>query len=123
MRESGVAVLVRLAAQRLGITLFRNTVGKFQVIDKQSGVRWIQAGLCVGSSDWIGFFEYTIRPEDVGRKIAVFTAIETKRSSGGRKSEEQKRFVDRVREAGGLSGFVNSVEATEKLVAEFMGEK
>lgn len=121
MKESSVAVLVRLAAQRLGTTLFRNTVGRFQVVDEKTGdTRWVQTGLCVGSSDYIGFTEYTVKPEDVGRKIAVFTAIETKRASGGKKSAEQTAFVSRVHSAGGIAGFANSVAGAEALIRNFI---
>jgi hypothetical protein len=123
VKESSVSVLVRLAVQRLGTTLWRNTVGRFMVIDEKTGSeRWVQVGLCVGSSDYIGFTEYIVRQEDVGRKIAVFTALETKRAFGGKKSVEQNAFVKRVQSGGGIAGFVNSSESAEKLINSFGGK-
>lgn len=122
MKESNVLNLVRLGVQKFGTTLFRNTVGRFQVIDERTGdLRYIQAGLCVGSSDAIGLTVYIIKPEDVGRKIAVFTAIETKRSYGGRKTDEQINFVNWVKDSGGIAGFAKSVDDAEKLLREFIG--
>lgn len=69
---------------------------------------WVKYGLCNGSSDLIGWTEYVVRPEDVGRKMAVFTAIETKASKGGRKREEQLNFISAVQRAGGIAGFATS---------------
>lgn len=124
MKESNVSVLVRLAVQRLGTKLWRNTVGRFMVIDERSGEeRWVQVGLCVGSSDYIGFTEYIVRPEDAGRKIAVFTALETKRAHGGRKSAEQTAFITYVKSVGGIAGFASSAAVAEALIHNFFRGK
>jgi hypothetical protein len=117
LREAKVAAEVRLALQVEGTTLFRNSVGTFQVIDEKTGaLRYVQAGLGKGSADFIGFTEITIREEHVGRKIAVFTAIETKRSTGGRKSAEQINFINRICSVGGIAGFAESVESAVSIV-------
>lgn len=122
MKEKNVLAEVRLAVQKLGATLFRNTVGRFRVVDDVTGdLRWVQTGLCVGSSDSIGLTEYIIKPQDVGRKIAVFTALETKRTKGGRITEEQKLFVQWVIRSGGIAGFARSAEDAERIVREFTG--
>jgi hypothetical protein len=121
VKESLVLNQVRLAVQKLGTTLFRNTVGRFEVFDKRNGQsRWVQAGLCVGSSDGIGLTEYTIKPEDVGRRVAVFTAIETKRPFGGRTTVEQQNFVQWVKESGGIAGFATSTEEAEKIIRDYI---
>ena len=77
--------------------LFRNNVGRRKV-----GDRWIQYGLCPGSSDLIGWTRRTITPADVGETWAIFTAVEVK-SAAGRLTSEQRLFLDAVAEAGGLA--------------------
>jgi hypothetical protein len=64
------------------------------------GGRPLHAGLCVGSSDLIGY-------RTVGG-VAQFVALEVK-SSTGRATPEQQRFLDHVASAGGCSGIVRSV--------------
>ncbi|RYD27405.1 MAG: hypothetical protein EOP89_04825 [Lysobacteraceae bacterium] len=120
MIEANVATRVRLVLQKLGVTLFRNTVGVFFTMDKRTGeVSQVRCGLGNGSSDYIGWTEYVVLPSDVGRRVAIFTAIETKRSKGGRKSEDQERFIARVREVGGIAGFANSPEAAVEAIDQF----
>jgi len=71
--------------------------------------------LCVGSSDLIGWRSVTVRPEDVGRRLAVFVAIEAK-TGGARLTKEQRAFVEAVRAAGGLAGVARSVEDAAALL-------
>jgi hypothetical protein len=77
--------------------------------------RFFSAGLCVGSSDLIGFKSVVITPEMVGKKIAVFLAPEVKTSTG-KASQEQVNFLNMVNSMGGI-GFVatNEEEAEEFL--------
>jgi len=113
--ESDIVGAVRLALQRMRCTTWRNNVGMLR--NERGG--WVRFGLCEGSSDFIGFTEYTVKPEDVGRNIAVFTAIETKRPKGGSLTEEQETFINRVKQAGGIAGAARTpLEATE-LIQEF----
>jgi len=86
--------------------MFRNNVGFM------NGVRF---GLCVGSSDLIGFTSKTITADDVGKTIAVFTAIEIKTEKNGA-SEPQKKFIAMVKRFGGISGICRSIEDAKKLV-------
>lgn len=57
----------------------------------------------------IGWHTITIEEQSVGKKLAVFTAIEVKKP-GGRKQEAQEHFIDTVQEAGGLAFFATSPE-------------
>lgn len=82
-----------------GVRLFRNNVG---MAIQQDGRR-IRYGLFPGSSDLIGWKSVEITPEMVGRKVAVFTAVEVK-TPKGRLSAAQKNFIDVVREHGGIAG-------------------
>jgi hypothetical protein len=62
--------------------------------------RPLHAGLCVGSSDLIGY-----RQVD---GLAQFVALEVK-SATGRPTAEQARFLAHISSAGGCAGIVRSV--------------
>lgn len=103
MSEARVQQLIRLELSAAGAVMFRNNVGAF----KDATGRLIQYGLCVGSSDLIGWQSVRITPEMVGRTLAVFTAVEVK-APGGRITPAQQNFLDVVRRAGGFSGVARS---------------
>jgi hypothetical protein len=63
--------------------------------------RPLHAGLCVGSSDLIGY-----RQVD---GVAQFVALEVK-SATGRATKEQSQFIDHIQAAGGLAGIARSVD-------------
>ena len=84
--------------------LFRNNTGVFLTLD---GKRKVQAGLGKGTSDMIGWRSVIITESDVGRKVAVFTAIEAK-TPDGVLSDEQRHFIHMVRLAGGFAFVVRS---------------
>jgi hypothetical protein len=63
--------------------------------------RPLHAGLCVGSSDLIGY-----RQVD---GVAQFVALEVK-SPTGRATKEQTQFLEHINGAGGCAGIVRSVE-------------
>ncbi len=98
--ETNLVQLIRLEASKLGCVLFRNNTGGFE---NKAG-RWVQFGLCKGSSDLIG-----IMPD--GR----FLAVECK---AGRKqpTQEQKDFIALVNSKGGVAGVVWSVQDFIELV-------
>lgn len=83
--------------------LWRNNVGALR---DQRG-QLVRYGLCPGSSDLIGYRTITITPEMVGRRLAVFAAVEVK--DGGKPTEQQQRFIELVQQAGGLAGVARSV--------------
>lgn len=63
-----------------------------------------------GLSDYTGWTIKTIPPEWVGREIAVYTAIETKRSKGGKVSDNQSHYLGQVHADGGIAVAANSPE-------------
>ena len=63
--------------------------------------RPLHAGLCVGSSDLIGY-----RQVD---GLAQFVALEVK-SATGRATKEQSQFLEHIQVAGGLAGIARSVD-------------
>ncbi len=73
----------------------------------------------VGACDLPGWTEVTITPDMVGCKVAVFTSIETKRTKGGRTSEDQKKWLLNVQCAGGIAGVANSPEAAVEIVKSY----
>ncbi len=70
----------------------------------------------VGASDLHGWHSVVITPDMVGHTVAVYTAIETKASSGGKKRDDQITFNDRLTKAGGIAGFASSVESARAIV-------
>ena len=89
MKEGNIQQLIRLEAHKYDLVLLRNNVGSLE--DKTG--RWVQFGLCKGSSDLIGWHKTT----------GKFVAIEVKRP-GQKLRPDQKDFIDRVKEAGGIAG-------------------
>ena len=63
--------------------------------------RPLHAGLCVGSSDLIGY--------RVVDRVAQFVALEVK-SPTGRATAQQTQFIDHINAVGGCAGIVRSVE-------------
>lgn len=142
MRESNVLRATWLAVAAIGTTLFRLNTGRAWVSNlgpkavqhlKDGSVlipaaRSIALGFgmpngkpLVGASDLNGWTELVITLEMVGRKIAVYTAIETKESGGGEKREGQINFIKRVKDAGGIAGFASSPAAAQGLIRDFKG--
>lgn len=103
MKESDIQSATRIALSQAGATIFRNNVGK--LLDKNG--RLVQFGLCVGSSDLIGWTPVTITSDMVGSTIAVFTAIECK-TAIGQPTDAQVRFLAAVRAHGGRAGIARS---------------
>lgn len=77
--------------------------------------RPLHAGLCPGSSDSIGCSSRLILPEHVGRRVAVFSAVEFK--AGTRPTPAQADFIQMVRGLGGLAGVARSVEEAKAIVS------
>ena len=133
MIEQNLQKLIMLGVSQLRITtIFRNNVGMGWIgksrristpttlklmpgdVVIQNG-RPLHAGLCEGSSDLIGWTQRTITADMVGKKIAVFTAVEVKTESG-RASAPQLNFIQRLREAGGIAGIARSPEEARNLI-------
>lgn len=104
MTETALVRRLLLRASELGQRLFRNQVGQYRLAlpsckrCQQEG-RIIRSGLCVGSSDLIGWAPVVITPEMVGQTVAVFTAVEAKCRAVA--TSEQIAFLNAVHAAGG----------------------
>lgn len=108
MSETALQNEIRLAVGKLKDTrIFRNNVGM---------INGVQFGLCVGSSDLIGFKSITVTPDMVGQKIAVFAALEVK-TAKGKVSPAQSKFIEMVRKFGGISAIVKSIDDAVNVLA------
>lgn len=126
MSERNVQNAIRLAVAPHS-TMFRANVGQAwtgnQIEQRGSVViiydaRPFNVGLPKGFSDLFGPTPVVIRPEDVGRKVAVFTALEIK-DVRGRLTKEQAHFLQFVKAAGGISGVARSPEEAVTIVTSF----
>lgn len=125
MRESELLKKIHVALSKTG-RFFRNNVGvgwagsakrysEPTIIQIQPGdvlirnARPLHSGLCVGSSDLIGWRTKIISERDVGKSVAVFSAVEVK-TPKGHLSNEQRFFLEAVTKAGGSAVVVRSVE-------------
>jgi len=101
MKETSIQKRIMLAVSNAGCSIFRNNSG----VHKTEDGRFIRYGVgSPGGSDLIGWKSVTITPDMVGKKVAVFTAIEVKTPTG-RITQEQQNFIVAVNRAGGI-GFV-----------------
>lgn len=94
-----------------GTRLFRNNVGLAwtgkvlaRIRDAMTiqNPRPVKFGLHVGSSDLIGWRSIEITQDMVGKKVAVFMAVECKFGKG-RETKEQRNFREQVANAGGIA--------------------
>jgi hypothetical protein len=118
MSERDITNPLLKAASKQGARLFRQNVGLGwvgRIVRKTAETvtlanpRPLHAGLCKGSSDIIGWTPVVVTADMVGRRVAVFTALEVK-TPGVPTTDEQAAFVRAVREAGGYAAVVKNVE-------------
>lgn len=112
--SSILAAWVLTHMTQLGARLHRNNVGEAWagkgVTQKDGSVKIkapsrVKYGLCVGSSDHIGWTPVIVGPEHVGQTVAVFTAVEEKTLAYPRLTADQANWLTQVTAAGGL-GYV-----------------
>ena len=96
MTEAALLRALLLESSVRGMRLFRNQVGRYALADG----RWLTSGLCVGSSDLIGFTPVTITDAMVGKIVSVFTAVEAKVGKN-RPTTAQEHFLEVVQAYGG----------------------
>lgn len=127
-QETNIQNEIRLTCAKAGATTFRNVTAQGwagKVVDQGVGYvtianpRPLVAGLCVGSSDVIGWHPVTITPGMVGKTIAVFVGLEIK-TPVGKASTEQLRFSSAITKAGGIAGFPTDTESALALIRDFV---
>ena len=70
-----------------------------------------------GTSDLIGLVAHVVTPEDVGRTVGIFLAIEVK-TEIGRLRTEQEAFLSQVSRMGGVGGIARSDEDAISLISK-----
>lgn len=115
--ESDVQNAARVAASATGARLWRNNVGA-GVTPSGSYVRYGLANDSpavnkrIKSADLIGIKPVTIGPDDVGRVIGQFIALEVKAPGwayrGSPREEAQQRFLALILALGGDARFISS---------------
>jgi hypothetical protein len=114
--ETDLQQRIRLAVGALpGFRVWRNNSGKLP--DPRTG-RWVQFGVASpGGSDLIGYRTIEITSDMVGARVAVFTAFEIKTATG-RATPEQRRFLEHIRNAGGIADIVRSDAEALRIATE-----
>lgn len=132
--ESRASQEVKLRASQWKCKLFRNNSGA--LINPETGIP-VRFGLGniskkfnaqIKSSDEIGWTPVLITPEMAGKTIAVFTAFENKtpgfsiRESyrEGSREAAQLKFINIVKEAGGIAGFTRSAADVDMTLEGFV---
>jgi len=116
MKEQNLYKALQAKHSKQGI-LFRNNTGtayqgRRGIVNGMimlSDPRPISFGLCVGSSDLIGWTEIIVTKDMIGQKIAIFTALEVKNLSG-KATKEQINFIKQVRKSGGIGEILRWVD-------------
>ena len=112
--ETNIQQRIRLAlGTRQDVRLFRNQVG--QLPDPRTG-RPVQFGLARGSADIVVWKTIEVTPDMVGQKLAVFTSIEVKTSTG-RLTGPQRNWMHTVQTAGGFAGVARSPEDALQIIS------
>jgi hypothetical protein len=93
------------------VRIWRNNVGAMRAPDGT----FIRYGLCVGSSDLIGFKAVQITSEMVGQWLAVFVAAEAK-APKAYPTETQRAFLRTVCELGGRAGVFRTIQEFRDIV-------
>jgi len=133
MKEKTLLSNIQIHLAKLGVHLFRNNVGTGWVSrhtvrpDRKMSVtvgpgdlilrsaRPLRAGLCVGSSDLIGWTNKIVSEDMVGKQVAIFTAIEAK-CGAVKTTSEQYSFIQAVNQSGGQAGIARSLEDAYEVV-------
>jgi hypothetical protein len=115
-REAGASdALKEWRLMRADVRMWRNNVG---VAQTRSG-GYLRYGLCNGSADFIGLRSIVVSPGMVGKRIAVFLAIECK-APGKNADAHQDAWLQEVRDAGAIAGVARNAEQAEQLLTNWM---
>ena len=128
MKEMDILRLIQLALSEAGCTVWRNNVAKAWVGDRYvrlangdmviKNPRPLNAGLCVGSSDLIGIYPKKVTQDMVGSTVGIFIGHEIK-TTKGRPTDDQSRFIEHVNSRGGIAGIARSPADAIALLAKY----
>lgn len=86
--------------------IFNNPVGSGWVGKLPDRLRRLRFGLCPGSADLIGLRSVVVTPDLVGKRVAIFVALEVKDKTSARAN--QRAFREMVADLGGIAAVVRS---------------
>lgn len=110
--EGAINKAIIQAARLRGATLYRNRRGMLPL--PNGGMLPFGLGPA-GYPDNVGYLPITITPGMVGRKVAIFCAIEAKTDTGVL-AEHQARVIEELRDAGAIAGVATSATDTDELI-------
>jgi VRR-NUC domain len=114
MTENQNSNAIRTACNTGKTRAWRNNIAKLQVRGY-----WVNFGIPgPGGSDLIGIHSLTITPEMVGKRVAVFLAIEVK-SDTGKPSTDQLAFLDFITAMGGIAGVARSADEALSIISNY----
>lgn len=129
--EKRIEQEIQLAAAEEDSVIWKNNVGsayrgklaKFKNQKILTSIQLVRFGLgnIKGSSDQIGLTQVEITPEMVGRKIAVFTAVEVKRDKFGAygATDEQRDYLKMVKKMGGIACLADCYKDVKDAIRKF----
>ena len=112
--EKNIQNEIRLHLSKRGALNLRYQVGLFYTMDG----RKMKIGED-GVSDLIACVPVVITPEMVGKRIGVFTAIETNKindSTSKERKESQGKFIARVQALGGIATIARSTQDVDAAI-------
>lgn len=127
MTETDLQRQIQIALSDEHTRLLRNTVGfgwqgtNFTIRDGKlvGGIaRAVTFGLGPDTSDLVGPHSIIVTPRMIGRRLALFAAVEIKRP-GKKATQGQSNFLGTIKELGGLSGVARSIEEARRIVTRF----
>lgn len=97
---------------------FRNNTGAY----KSAAGHFIKYGVGgAGGSDILGLTPITITQEMIGKRVAVFTAIEAKTKTG-KATEQQKNFISAIKKQGGIAGVARSENDALEIIKGYIND-
>lgn len=94
------------------VRIWRNNVGAYQYAPG----KYLRYGLCNGSADFIGLYSMIVRPEHVGKRVAIFFAPESK-ARGKDADSHQETWLQEIIDAGGIAGVARNGDEADRLIA------
>lgn len=123
---------VLLRANQWGCRLYKNNSGVAYTANDRPvffglGNEGKKSDGDIRTPDDVGWTRVTITPEMVGKQVAVFTAIDSKKAGFTVKSVYnpktreygQNKFFEIVKKAGGIAGFASCASQVDDILNEF----
>jgi len=130
--ETTAKRLVLLRAGQYRARLFKNNTGVAYTKDSRPvffglGNDGTKNDESIRTPDDVGWTTITVTPEMVGKEIAVFTAIDSKKAgfrvksdyTKGTREYGQNKFFELVKKSGGIAGFASCADDVDAIFNDF----